>query len=106
MKRTVSNVVTKQSAYPTIKMTAYDASVTMVTQENHAVSLELRFTFLDANYSIENLFYSNFLIEKSFLFSSYQNQKAASSCFKMVSIPVACTPSIQMAANQYKCCVT
>ena len=43
MKRTVPNVATKQSAFPTIKMTAYDASVTMVTQENLAVSLELRF---------------------------------------------------------------
>ena len=53
MKRTVPNVATKQSAFPTIKMTAYDATVTMVTQENLAVSLELRFTFLDAYYSIE-----------------------------------------------------
>ena len=53
MKRTVPNVATKQSAFPIFKMTAYDATVTMVTQENLAVSLELRFTVLDANYSIE-----------------------------------------------------
>ena len=53
MKRTVPNVVTKESAFPTTKMIAYDATVTKVTQENLAVSLELRFTFLDTNYSID-----------------------------------------------------
>ena len=53
MKRTVPNVVTKESAFPTIKMTPCDATVTKVTQENLAVSFELRFTFLDAYYSIE-----------------------------------------------------
>ena len=39
MKRTVPNVGTKEYAFPAIKITAYDASVTMVSQENLAVSL-------------------------------------------------------------------
>ena len=42
------------------------------------------------------------------LYFSYkkQKQKAAPNYLKMVSLPMACTPSIQMAVNQYQRCVT
>ena len=41
VRRTVSNVVSKESAFPTIKMAAYSASVTVITQENPVVSLKI-----------------------------------------------------------------
>ena len=39
VKRTVSNVVIMVYAFPTIKMTAFDASVSMASQENLAVGI-------------------------------------------------------------------
>ena len=39
MKRTVSNVVIIVYAFSTIKMTAFDASVSMASQENLAVGI-------------------------------------------------------------------
>ena len=39
MKRTVSNVVIIVYAFPTIKMTAFDATVSTASQENLAVGI-------------------------------------------------------------------
>ena len=39
MKKTVSDVVITVYAFPTIKMTAFDASVSMASQENLAVGI-------------------------------------------------------------------
>ena len=39
VKRTVSNVVITLYAFPTIKMTVFDASVSMASQENLAVGI-------------------------------------------------------------------
>ena len=39
VKRTVSNVVIRVYAFPTIKMAAFDASVSVASQENLAVGI-------------------------------------------------------------------
>ena len=46
MRRIVRFVATKESAFPTIKTTPYNASVTMAIQENLAVSLYIEDGFL------------------------------------------------------------
>ena len=55
MRRIVRFVATKESAFPTIKTTPYNASVTMAIQENLAVSIYLHIDdgFI---YQIENVF--------------------------------------------------
>lgn len=66
VRRTVSNVVSKESAFPTIKMAAYSASVTVTTQENPVVSLKIHIIILNgmrkrsdgANFATENKFQS------------------------------------------------
>ena len=95
MKRTARLVERKKYASPTIRKTVRDVFAVKAMLANHAVSTCCRIIYFIGTKK------SNFIL----LFNK-QNGKAASNSFKMVSRPVACTPSIQMAANQCKCCVT
>ena len=87
--------VTKVFVSLTIKVITSNVSVTMATQDNLAVS--------NTEFNTEFKSVPNKL---KILMEFLQTQRVVPAGLKMVLHPVACTQSIQMAANQYKSCAT
>ena len=87
--------VTKKFVSLTIKVITFNVSMTVATQDNLAVS--------NSKFNTEFKSVPNKL---KIVMEFMQTQRVVPAGLKMVLHPVACTQSIQMAANQYKCCVT
>ena len=85
--------MTKKFVSLTTKVKASNVTATVATRDNIAVSI----TEFNAKFKS---------VPEKDLMIFLQIQKVVIAGLKMDSHPVACTQSIQMAANQYKCCVT
>ena len=85
--------VTKEFVSLTTKAKASNVTVPLATRDNIAVSIT------EFNAKFKN-------VPEKVLMIFLQTQKVVTAGLKMDSHQVAYTRSIQMAANQYKCCVT
>ena len=97
MKGITHLAVTMNTVSQSTRKTVHGATAVKAMLANHAVSSWQQNILLNR--------YKLTLALTSLTFVQ-QNPKAAPNSFRMVSRPVACTPSIQMAVNQCKCCVT
>ena len=88
-------VVTKRSVSMTTKVKASNVTVTVATLGNLAVS--------NTEFNAE---FKSVPLRMKIVTEFLQTQRVVPAGLKMVSHQVVCTQSIQMVANQYKCCAT